>query len=50
MKLSVKIRIKDKAIFGVLSEMAEEMSHTERSLYRSMLVDPEYAEYKPRVQ
>ena len=32
MKLSVKIRIKDKATFGTLSEMAEEMSHVERSL------------------
>ena len=47
MKLSVKVRIKDKSTFGTLSEMAEEMSQAERSLYRRMLVDPEYAEYKP---
>ena len=41
MKLSVKVRIKDKSTFGTLSEMAEEMSQAERSLYRRMLVDPD---------
>lgn len=47
MKLSVTIRIKDKATFGSLSGMAQVMTHAERSLYRLMLVDPEYAAYKP---
>jgi hypothetical protein len=46
MKLSIKIRIKDDSAFSILSEMADAMSQTERSLYRHMLVDPEYAGYK----
>src|ERR1700681_3124921 len=47
MKLSVKIRTKDKSVFGTLTEMAEAMSQTERSLYRRLLDDSDYAKYKP---
>ena len=47
MKLSVKIRLKDKSVFGTLSEMAEAMSRSERSLYRCLFDDSDYAKYKP---
>lgn len=50
MKLSVKVKIKDYAVFSTLVEMADAMSQAERSLYRCLHEDADtYAKYKPQL-